>query len=246
MHRARPTLRRTVALAAIVAVASVLTAGCGDDDDSGASTTTTSSAVTTTTSGGSTSTTTLSPDDRAFAIWPFETSGERYDDPVDAATAFAVEMAGFDDPIVGEFQQGDSRSGEVPLRPLPDGPVTTVLVRQLGADDGWFVIGAITDDITVSEPAAQSAIDHPLTVRGEARAFEGTVQVAVIADGSTEPIGTGFVTATGGTERGPFEGSIAFDVPQGGWGTVLFFTTSAEDGRVREVTAVRVGFIGGD
>ncbi len=45
---------------------------------------------------------------------------------------------------------------------------------------------------------------------------------------------------------GPFSGSIPFESPQGGWGAVVGYTLSAENGQVWEATVVRVGFIGGD
>ena len=48
-----------------------------------------------------------------------------------AARGFATDYVGFTDPIVGEFQQGDARSGEVPVQATVIGPITTVLVRQL-------------------------------------------------------------------------------------------------------------------
>jgi nucleoid-associated protein YgaU len=70
-----------------------------------------------------------------------------------AATGFATELVGFTDPVVGEFQQGDARSGEVEVRAAADGPVTTVLVRQVGSDDTWSVLGAATAQIVPTTPA---------------------------------------------------------------------------------------------
>ena len=87
---------------------------------------------------------------------------------------------------MGAFQQGDSRSGEVPVQPRADGPVSTVLVRQL-EDDTWFVIGATTEDVRLDTPTALSDIDCPVRLTGEALAFEGTVQVAIRDDSATSP-----------------------------------------------------------
>lgn len=243
-----------VGIAAVVLVAALLLAG-GDDDDvavDDTTTTTTEAETTTTTTADETTTTTegdgegLSPDDRAFVVWPDPGGDARFDDPVEAATDFATELVGYTDPVVGEFQQGDNRSGEVEIRPRADGPVTTVMVRQYGTDDSWWVIGAATENIEVDEPAPQGAVDHPVQVSGRARAFEGNVQVAVYRDGSTEPLGTGFVTGSGGGDLGPFSGEIGIDTAPGEWGSIVFFTSSAEDGQVWEATVVRIGFIGGD
>lgn len=220
--------------------------------------TTTTTEATTTTAEETTSTTApetttsapdpdapLSPDDAAFVVWPAPDGELRYDDPVEAATGFATELVGFTDPIVGPFQQGDARSGEVEVRAVPDGAVTTVLLRQYGPGDRWWVIAAVTPDIELDDPQPQSAIDDPLRLTGRARAFEGTVQVSVVADGSTEPIGTGFVTGRGDGVLGEFDEEIRWDNPGGGWGAVLLYTLSAQDGSVWQVSATRVGFIGG-
>jgi hypothetical protein len=163
-----------------------------------------------------------------------------------AATSFAVDLVGFTDPVVGAFQQGDSRSGEIEVRPLEDGPVTTVLVRQVADDDSWWVIGAVSENIEVDEPAPQQAIDDPVRLTGRARAFEGNVGVRIFADGSADPVGTGFVTGSGDGTLGPFDDEVRFDAAGARWGLVVFATDSAEDGRIWEATVVRVGFIGAD
>ena len=62
------------------------------------------------------------PDPTREAIWPWVDSDTRYADPVEAASGFAVDVLGFTDPIVGEFLPGDSRSGEVEVRPSDPDP----------------------------------------------------------------------------------------------------------------------------
>ncbi len=47
-----------------------------------------------------------------------------------AVRGFTEDLVGFTDPVYGEYQGGDSRSGEVEVRAAPDGPVTTVFVRS--------------------------------------------------------------------------------------------------------------------
>jgi hypothetical protein len=192
-----------------------------------------------------TTTIALSVDDRAFVVWPFPNSSVRYTDPVAAATSFAVELVGFVSPVVGTFREGDGRSGEVVVRPSATGPMTTVLVRRFGSDGSWWVIGSVAANIEVTMPVPQSAIDDPLQMAGRSRAFEGTVSVDVVVDGSTARIGSGFVTGASGPDLGPFTGSMRFSSPKGGWGSVIFFTRSMENGRIGEASTVRVGFIGG-
>ena len=178
-------------------------------------------------------------------VWPFPERDLRYDDPVAAARGFAVDLVGFDDPVVGEFREGDQRSGEVEVRALAPGAITTVIVRRL-SDDHWWVLGAATPEIELDDPIPGTAIDDPLVLNGRARAFEGTVNVAVYSRAGTTPLGTGFVTGSGGPELGPFSGQIRWPNPGGGWGVVALYTTNADDGGIWQAMAIPVGFIGAD
>ena len=215
----------------------------------GAETTATTEETTTTVESTTTSepttteesTTTTVTDPFVPAVWPLLDSSTRYDDPVDAARDFATELVGFDDPVIGPFLEGDGRSGEVEVRAEADGPGTTVLVRQLGPDDTWWVIGAATTNIEITEPEALAEIASPLVVRGRALAFEGVVDVELRADGGSDPLVTGSVTG-GGTELAPFEGSFEFEWPDEAGGAVLLRTMSPEDGRVWEAAVVRIRF----
>lgn len=217
----------------------LLGAACGDDESAD---TTTSSTITTSTTTTSTTTTTTVVVAPGSAVWPPADGSVTYTDPVEAATGFATDLAGFTDPVVGEFQQGDNRSGEVEVRPRSDGPVTTVLVRQLGSDDTWSVIGAATDNIRPTVPAAGASITSPAQLGGTSTAFEATVQVAVHARSAGDPLGRAFVMGGSMGDMGPFEGTIEFDAGGAADGSILFFSESMEDGRVWEVAAVPVAF----
>jgi hypothetical protein len=237
------------ALAVVVVVVAIAALVVGGDDGAaprpGGGPTTAETAPATTEAPGTTTSTTVAPSvDRSTAIWPFAGSGTRFTDPVDAARAFAAEFLGFGSPVVGAFQEGDSRSGEVEVRPVATGPVSTVVVRQL-EDDAWYVLAATTPTIEVDEPTAGSAVRSPVTVRGSAVAFEGTVEVEVRQDGNLGPIGEGFVTG-GGDELRPFEGVIGFDPPTERLGALVFLSRSAEDGGVWAAAALRVRFEGGE
>ncbi len=208
-----------------------------NDEDQGVSSGSTSS---TSSSLGSSSTSAPLNVDISSAVWPFVESTTRYTDPVDAARGFAIEFVGFVDPEIGEFQQGDSRSGEVEIRTKISEP-TTVIVRKL-SDDTWWVLGSATANIVVESPATGALVTSPQPLSGKARAFEGTVDVEVRQDGSKQALGKGFVTGSGGAQLGPFEGEITFSNPTEQYGTLLFTTTSAEDGKINEAGAMRVRF----
>lgn len=202
--------------------------------------TTTSSATTASTAQ---TTTGEDPDTYRSAVWPWSGATNRYTDPVDAARGFAVDFVGFNDPVVGDFQQGDSRSGEVEIRPVADGPVTVVFVRLLGSDDTWWVLGAATENITLTEPTAMTEIESPLTVAGTVLAFEGQVEVALRADGVTQPLVETFATG-GGDQTRPFETSIEWPETDADGGALVLTTSGGEDGRIWEASVTRILFDG--
>ena len=240
-----------VAVLVVAVLAGLLWWLLSDDDDEVTSTTTsvpTSESTTTSSSTAPSSTTTeapfdptLSDEELATVIWLYQDTSQRFSDPSAAVYSFATDLLGFTDPIIGEFAAGDSRSGEVEVRAAENGPATTVSVRQLG-DDSWWVLGAQTPDILLEQPESGATVSSPLQVTGRSRAFEGTVDVAVLRDGDTEPIGSGFVTGGANEQLGPFSGEVQFDPADAEWGALALTTTSAEDGRVWQATVIRVRF----
>lgn len=236
-----------IGIGALVAVVVIAVAVFLVTRDDGGSQQTATTSTTATTAGSTTSTVppttvtpTTQPVDTSTAVWPFATSTTRYSDPVSAARGFAVEYVGFTDPVVGEFRQGDARSGEVPVQAKATGPVTTVLVRQLG--DSWWVLGATTPNIQLTSPAASATISSPVRLQGTSTAFEATVNAEVRADGTTQPVGTGIVMGGANGELGPFDGTITFTRPSTSAGALVLFTRSAEDGSITEATVVRIAF----
>ena len=182
---------KRLAIAAVSSAVLVLAlVGCGDDDDEpddGATTTsTTSTTVETTTS------TTAPAGLEQPAIWPAE--DVVFATPEEAAEDFVREVLDVP-PALGEFQQGDARSGEIEVFSPGEAqtPTTvvrgTLLLRQLGPDDGWFVIGAQNDNALITTPDSQADVPAaPLTVSGRARGFEASVVVSafVAGDAATE------------------------------------------------------------
>ncbi|MBV1777937.1 Gmad2 immunoglobulin-like domain-containing protein [Paeniglutamicibacter sp. ABSL32-1] len=177
----------------------------------------------------------------ATVVWPDPGGTLRYANPEDAARGFAEDFAGFTDPVYGEFMQGDARSGELEVRPAADGPVTTVLLRQL-SDGRWYAIGATSSEIQLEVPVAGERIASPVELSGSSRAFEATVNVEVRSHGSAEPLGSGIVMGGSGPDLGPFSGNVQWDNPGTGGGALLLFVSSAKDGSVWTAAAVPVGF----
>lgn len=235
------TTSQLMTTAAISASTTATTGSTETTVSSTAASTTSSSATPSTTepSSSTSSTPTTAPVD-ATALWPWTQTDTRYDDPLAAALGFATEFVGFENATAGPYRAGDSRSGEVEIRASADGPGTIVFVRQLGADDTWWVLGSATENIVVDEPDALSTIEDPVAVTGEGRAFEGVIEVQVRADGQAKPIGTGTVLASSTVEPGPFEGSISWTETSAERGAVVFLTRRARDGEISEATVIRV------
>lgn len=221
--------RTLVAVAAIAVVALGVAGLVVATRDDGEPSPTTSSTPTTT-----------APVDTTTAVYPSADAAVHFDDPVDAARSFAVDYVGFVDPVLGEYQAGDSQSGEVEVRPSASGPVTTVLVRRLGT--AWFVLGAATSNIELHEPSALGPISSPVRLRGVSAAFEANVSVEIRADGARRPIGEGYVMGGSMGEMGAFDGTVSFAEPSAPMGAIVLLTRSMEDGHVWEASVVRVGF----
>lgn len=243
-----------------VALAIALIVAANDDDTEVSSVETTTTVTEPTTEGTATtsaaeSTTTAAPttaaggavsdEEGATIAWPAPDGGAAYGDPVVLTTDFAEQILGFEDPVVGPYQAGDSRSGEVEVRPLDDGPVTTVGVRRM-SDDQLYVLFAATSEVELLLPTPGSAIDHPLQVEGWGRAFEGQVRVAVFDRATSDELGHAFFTASGEGELGPFDGHLEWDNPGGGWGLAVAAVSGGDATTTWAASAVPVGFIGGD
>ena len=229
------------AAAAVVAIVLGVTVLMDDDDQPVSSGETTSSSTSTSSSSTSSTTTTtvfegVDPD---VPVYPDPTTSQRFDDPQAAAAAFAT-WAGYTQPVLGAFQQGDGRSGEIELRSFEQGAPSIVLLRQLD-DDAWYVIGVSTASIHLTTPAIGDTLTSPQPLEGQAFAYEGNVQVRLYADGVQEPIGETHVTGRGDGVLGDFTGELSFTNDTAAThGVLLLNGTSGEDGSPVELTAIRV------
>jgi hypothetical protein len=231
-------LGAAAAVIAVVVGALVIT---NDDEEpvSSDDTTTTTAEGSTTTTESTTTTSVFKGVDPDVPIYPDPTTSQRYDDPVAATQSFAT-WVGFTHPVIGEFQQGDSRSGEVEVRSFENGAPTIVLVRQL-EDDAWYVIGTSTESIQLGSPQPGETIASPQELLGEAYAFEGNVLVRLFADGVQEPVGQTNVTGRGDGVLGDFAGELEFtNDTDATHGVLVLNGTSGEDGGATEVLAIRV------
>jgi hypothetical protein len=123
------------------------------------------------------------------AIWP---AGDVvFTTPEDAATDFLAAVFG-DGPMLGEFRAGDARSGEIEVfasaEGIPIGEARSVLfLRQLGPDDGWFVLSAASDVATITTPGVGATVPSGvLTVEGVGTGFEATIVVSAFEAGRAD------------------------------------------------------------
>lgn len=199
-----------------VLVLGLVLAACGSDSATSSSSTASTAAPTTTT----TKPVTLEQP----AIWP--APDVVFTTPEAAATDFVKNVLGVP-PNLGEFQQGDSRSGEMEVL-SPDSPGTSVLrsvllLRQLGPDDGWFVLAAVNDHEVVTTPESASTVAAgPLTVEGRGRGFEATVIVRALVAGDAKRQLDQVIAMGGSAETSePFSVSLNLSMADPGQTVVL-------------------------
>ncbi len=124
------------------------------------------------------------------AIWP--AADVVFATPEEAAADFvSAVLISEGDPALGEFQQGDARSGEIEVLfagetgdldpPLQKG---VLFLRQIGPTDGWYVIAATSDGAVIDAPSALDEVPAGIvTVSGQGRGFEGTLVVSAFPPG---------------------------------------------------------------
>ena len=188
-------MRTTHALPAVIAVAALLIS-CSDDEAGPDDTSTTAPPATTSATMATVTTITITTTDleklQQPAIWP--APDVAFATPDEAAADFVAQVLGVP-PVLGEFQRGDTRSGEIEVLFPGEGGADTptlrglLLLRQIEPRDDWFVIAAISDNASISSPEGLAVVEAgPLTVEGMGRGFEGTVVVSAFVVGSAEVV----------------------------------------------------------
>jgi hypothetical protein len=124
------------------------------------------------------------------AIWP--APGVVFATPDEAAADFVSSvLISEGDPVLGEFRQGDARSGEIPVLFAgeagdvdPPQEQGILGLRRIGPTEGWYVIAATSDGAVIDTPSALDEVPAgSVTVSGEGRGFEGTLAVSAFPPG---------------------------------------------------------------
>lgn len=124
------------------------------------------------------------------AVWPG--AGTTFATPAAAATDFVEKAIGVP-ALLGEFMQGDARSGEITLYFSGDGTTKTqrslLLMRQLGASNGWYVLAAANDNQRITSPVQGGTVPAgKVQVTGVGRGFEATIVVTAVRPGDPTPL----------------------------------------------------------
>jgi len=171
---------------------------------------------------------------------------------VATARAFLARELRMTDMVAGPFRTTGAGTGEVGFRHKygegrrllsQTGPYA-VVVRLQRLPAGWWVLGVDGRSIQITSPARLQRISSPLTVRGTAEVYEGTLYFKVTQDrpGRDLLLGQGFV---GGSASQPGDlGQLRFRQPTStapGW---VIFYDAANDGSngIIQATMVRVQF----
>lgn len=176
---------------------------------------TTTAAPTTTTTAPTTTpaaTTTTVAQPAQLAIWP--AAGTVLTTPEAAATDFVTKAFGVS-PTLGTFAQGDTGSGEISVvlgeGSSPPTPRSTLILRQLAPSDGWFVLSAVNDSMTIDSPAARAKVPAgTLQVSGKGRGFEALIVVEAFVAGSADKLDR--QTAMGGSAETPEPFNVTLDL----------------------------------
>lgn len=169
---------RSIRAVVLVLVAVVTVGACGDDDDPSTVVTPSTVAETTTTVAGA--------ELEQPSIWP--SADVVFSTPEEAAEDFIAKVLRVP-PLHGDFQAGDARSGEMEVYfggEGGDAEITRGLLqlRQLGSDQGWYVIAAASEVQSITKPAAGATVTAgKVTVDGAARGFEGNVRLSAYRPG---------------------------------------------------------------
>jgi hypothetical protein len=172
---------------------------------------------------------------------------------VATARSFLARQLGMTDMVAGPFRSTGARAGEVGFRHkygegrrlLPQTGPYAVVVRLQRLHAGWWVLGVDGRSIQITSPTRLQRIGSPLTVRGTAEVYEGTLYFKVTQDrpGPDLLLGQGFVDGRTSTQPGDL-GTLRFRRPAStapGW---VIFYDAANDGSngIVQATMVRVQF----
>jgi hypothetical protein len=172
---------------------------------------------------------------------------------VATARAFLANQLAMTNMVAGPFRSTGARAGEVGFRHKygegrrllsQTGPYA-VVVRLQRLPAGWWVLGVDGRSIQITSPARLQRISSPLSVRGNAEVYEGTLYFKLTQDrpGRDLLLGQGFVDGRAATKPGDL-GQLRFRQPaSSGPGWVVFYDAAADGSNgILQATMVRVQF----
>jgi hypothetical protein len=160
------------------------------------------------------------------AVWP--AADVVFGTPEQAADDLVVAM--FGDPpelTLSEFRPGDSRSGEIDVLFFAEGVTSpqvtsTLLIRKLGPRDGWFVLAAVVESVTITSPESGASIPPgPVTVEGLGKGHETTIHVNAFAAGNADPPLDEAFTSGGLREPAPYSATLDLTSAPSGVTTIM-------------------------
>ncbi|HKP98730.1 MAG TPA: hypothetical protein VJ735_00230 [Actinomycetes bacterium] len=172
---------------------------------------------------------------------------------VATARAFLANQLGMTNMVAGAFRFTGARVGEVGFRHkygegrrlLPQTGPYAVVVRLQRLPAGWWVLGVNGRSIQITSPARLQRISSPLTVRGAAEVYEGSLYYKVTQDrpGPDLLLGQGLVDGRASTKPGDL-GTLRFRQPTStGPGWVILYDAAADGSNgIIQATMVRVQF----
>ncbi|MFN8024387.1 MAG: Gmad2 immunoglobulin-like domain-containing protein [Acidimicrobiales bacterium] len=192
---------------------------------------TTLPATTVTTVAPTTEPATTVPVEVQPAMWP--AADVVLGTPEEAAWGFVDAILGVP-PVLSEFRGGDSRSGEIDVMSAAEAGSnnvrSTLLLRQLGPDDGWFVIAAVHPMVSIDRPEPGAEITPgPLSVSGSARGYEATIIVKAFVAG-TDQLVVEPVIGMGGSMETPEPYATTLDLTAAVPGTTLVLLARGDTG----------------
>jgi hypothetical protein len=233
----------------LLAAALVASACNGDDDDTteaGDTTASTGVDQTTSTVVDEPASTTEPASDLQLALWP--APDVIFQSPDHAATDFIEGAFPGAAVTLSEFRQGDNQSGEIEVfRPTEGGgqgsPASTLVLRRLGEQNGWFVIAASNPAITIDSVEAGASVHAgPLRVTGLGRGFEATLNVIARPAGAFGAGDIALAVANGGAGQESLPYEVTIDLPGAAAGTVMLLVRgdTGLDGDTGEFTAIPI------
>jgi hypothetical protein len=197
-----------------------------------------------------------SPDGQAPARGSTPT-GDRAPSEAAAAVATAREFLarelGMTELVALPFRSIDARTGEVGFRHkygegrrlLPQTGPYAVVVRLQRLPAGWWVLGVQGRSIQITSPVRLQRISSPLTVRGKAEVYEGSLYFKVTQDrpGRDLLLGEGLVDGSASSQPGDL-GRLRFRQPASaasGW-VILYDAAADGSNGIIQATMVRVRF----